>query len=64
MFLKKKRDGLVKACMCADGCKQKDGTWLKQETTSLMVAMESVVESVVSVIDCLLADVICQCAVC
>ena len=29
-----------------------------------MVAMESVVESVVSVIDCLLADVICQCAVC
>ena len=29
-----------------------------------MVAMESVVESVVSVTDCLLADVICQCAVC
>ena len=27
MFLKEKRDSSVKACMCNDGCKQKDGTW-------------------------------------
>jgi hypothetical protein len=42
MFLKEKRDSLVKACMCADGCKKKDGTWLKQETTSPTVGTESV----------------------
>jgi hypothetical protein len=29
MFLKEKRDSLVKVCMCADGQKQKDGTWSK-----------------------------------
>jgi hypothetical protein len=34
MFLKEKRDSSVKARMCADGRKQKDGTWSKQETTS------------------------------
>ncbi len=34
MFLKKKRDSSTKARMCADGRKQKDGTWSKQETTS------------------------------
>ncbi len=28
--------------MCADGCKQKDGTWAKQGTTSPTVATESV----------------------
>ncbi len=33
MFLKEKRDSSVKACMCADGSKQKDGTWSKQDTT-------------------------------
>jgi len=27
--------------MCADGCKQKDGTWPKQETTPPTVATES-----------------------
>ncbi len=42
MFLKEKRDSLVKAPMCANGCKQKDGTWLKQDTTSATVAMELV----------------------
>ncbi len=42
MFLKKKRDSLVKARMCAEGRKQKDDTWAKQDTTSLTVAMESV----------------------
>jgi hypothetical protein len=42
MFLKEKRDSLVKARMCADGQKQKDGTWSKQDTTLPMVAMESV----------------------
>ncbi len=42
MFLKEKRDSWVKARMCADGCKQKDGTWSKQDTTLLMVATESV----------------------
>ena len=38
MFLKEKRDSLVKARLCADGHKQKDGTWSKQETTSPTVA--------------------------
>jgi hypothetical protein len=43
MFLKEnKRNSLVKARMCADGCKQKDGTWSKQDTTLSMVVMESV----------------------
>ena len=42
MFLKEKRDSMVKARMCADGQNQKDGTWSKQETTSLTVATESV----------------------
>ena len=42
MFLKEKRDSLVKAHMCADGHKQKDGTWSKQDTTSPTVATESV----------------------
>jgi hypothetical protein len=42
IFLKEKRDSSVKACMCADGCKQKDGTWSKQETTLPTVATESV----------------------
>ncbi len=40
MFLKEKRDSLVKVCMCADGRKQKDGTWLKQDTMSPTEAME------------------------
>jgi hypothetical protein len=39
MFLKEKRDSLVKARMCTDRCKQKDSTWLKQETTLPTVAM-------------------------
>ena len=42
MFLKEKRDSLAKVHMCADGQKQKDGTWSKQETTSPTVATESV----------------------
>ncbi len=42
MFLKEKRDSSVKARMCADGQKQKDGTWAKQDMTSPTVAMESV----------------------
>jgi len=42
MFLKEKRDSMVKTRMCADGQNQKDGTWSKQETTSLTVATESV----------------------
>ena len=42
MILKEKRDSSVKAQMCADGHKQKDGTWSKQETTLPTVAMESV----------------------
>jgi hypothetical protein len=42
MFLKEKRDSSVKARMCADGQKQKDGTCSKQETTLPTVAMESV----------------------
>jgi hypothetical protein len=42
MFLKEKMDSSVKARMCADGQKQKDGTWAKQDTTSPTVATESV----------------------
>ena len=42
MFLKEKRDSLVKAHMCADGRKQKDGTWAKQDMTSPTVATELV----------------------
>ncbi len=42
MFLKEKRDSSIKARMYADGHKQKDGTWAKQDTTSPTVAMESV----------------------
>ena len=42
MFLKEKRDSSVKACMCANGCKQKDDTWSKPKTMSPTVAMESV----------------------
>jgi hypothetical protein len=42
MFLKEKRDSLVKAHMCTNGHKQKDGTWSKQDTTLLTVVMESV----------------------
>jgi hypothetical protein len=42
MFLKEKRDSLVKAHMCANKRKQKDGTWSKQETTSPTVVMELV----------------------
>ena len=33
---------MVKARMCADGRKKKDGTWAKQDTTSPTVATESV----------------------
>jgi hypothetical protein len=42
MFLKEKMDSLVKVRLCADGRKQKDGTWSKQETTSPTGAMELV----------------------
>jgi len=42
MFLKEKRDSSVKARMCADKCKQKDGTCSKQETTLPTEATESV----------------------
>ncbi len=42
MFHKEKRDSSVKARMCADGQKQKEGTWSKQDTTSPTVAMELV----------------------
>jgi hypothetical protein len=42
MFPKEKRDILVKVRMYADGCKQNDGTWSKQDTTSLRVATELV----------------------
>jgi hypothetical protein len=42
MFLKEKRDSSVKARMCADGHKQKDGTWAKQDTTLPTVATELV----------------------
>ena len=42
MLLKEKRDSSVKARMCADERKQKDGTWSKQDTTLPTVATESV----------------------
>jgi hypothetical protein len=42
MFLKEKRDSLVKACMCANGRKHQDGTWSKQDTTLPTVATELV----------------------
>ena len=42
MFLKEKKNSSVKARMCANGCKQKDGTWSKQETTMPMMATELV----------------------
>jgi hypothetical protein len=42
MFLKEKMDSSVKARMCADRRKQKDGTWAKQDTTLPTVATESV----------------------
>jgi hypothetical protein len=38
IFLKEKRDKSVKACMCADGRKQR-GDWTEQESTSPTVAM-------------------------
>jgi hypothetical protein len=40
MFLKEKRNSLVKVRMCTDGRKQKDGTWSKQDTALPMVATE------------------------
>jgi hypothetical protein len=48
IFLKEKRDSSVKARMCADGRKQKDGTWSKQDTTSPTVATESMFVTAVS----------------
>jgi hypothetical protein len=33
MFLKEKRDSLIKARMCADRRKQKDGTWACYNST-------------------------------
>ena len=42
MFLKEKRDTTVKAQMCADGRKQLDGTWTKQETMLPTVLTEAV----------------------
>jgi hypothetical protein len=42
MLLKEKRDSSIKVRMCADGRKQKDCTWSKQETTLPMVATELV----------------------
>ena len=42
MFLKEKRDSSMKARMCTDGRKQKDGTWAKQDTTLPTLATESV----------------------
>jgi hypothetical protein len=43
MFLKEKRDSSVKAHMCTNRRKQKDSTWLKQDTNTLpMVAAELV----------------------
>ncbi len=41
MFLKEKRDHLVKARMCADRQKQR-GDWTKQDTTSPTVSKEAV----------------------
>ncbi len=49
MFLKEKRDISVMARMCADGRKQKNSTWSKQDTTSPTVAMELVF--IIAVID-------------
>jgi hypothetical protein len=42
MFLKEKRDSLMKAQMGADGRKQKGGTWSKQDTTLPTVVTELV----------------------
>ena len=43
MFPKEKRDSSIKACMCTNGCKQKDGNWSIQDTSTLsMGATESV----------------------
>jgi hypothetical protein len=42
MFLKEKRDSSIKARMCTNGRKQRDGTWSKQDTTLPTVATESV----------------------
>jgi hypothetical protein len=42
MLLREKRDSSVKGHMCANGRKQKDDTWLKQETTLPTVATEPV----------------------
>ncbi len=39
---REKRDSSIKEQMCADGHKQKYGTWAKQDTTSPTVATESV----------------------
>ncbi len=53
MFLKEKRDSSVKVRMCADGRKQKDGTWAKQDTTLPTVATESVfIIALVRVVAC------------
>ncbi len=41
MFLKKKQDKLVKACMCAGGHKQR-GDWTKQQSASPTIATELV----------------------
>jgi hypothetical protein len=41
MFLKEMRDQSVKACMCADGWKQR-GDWTKQETTLPTISTEAV----------------------
>jgi hypothetical protein len=41
MFLKEKRDHLVKARLCTNGQKQR-GDWTKQDTLSLTVSMEAV----------------------
>jgi hypothetical protein len=41
MFLKKKRDKTVEACLCADGQKQR-GDWTKQESTLPTVVTELV----------------------
>jgi hypothetical protein len=42
-FPKEKRDSSIKACMCTNGRKQKDGNWSIQDTSTLStVATESV----------------------
>ena len=46
MFLKKKRDGSVKGRGCADGRKQR-ATTLKEDASSLTVAIEAVMLSCV-----------------